>query len=882
MYLQQLTVQGFKSFAQKTAFLFPKGSDRTRSITAIVGPNGSGKSNAADAVRWVLGEQSMRLLRSKKSEDVIFFGSDTKAQLGFCEVSLFFNNSDHAFPLEYEEITIARRLYRNGESEYLINGSQVRLADVALLLAQGNCGQRSYSVIGQGMIDLIVTMSPSERKNFFDEAAGVRQYQIKKDQAAHKIRSAQDHLASAQLVVAELEPKVRILERQIKRLEERQALEERYRELLVLVYTHIWYQLSDQYCELKKRLDLAEDVVGHRAADVSALETILETYEQKSQRRDEERINALRAQMRVLEQKRSIAQQNLSLADARLQSRHEQSGEMNLALLLKRKNDIEAEQSACRDEQAALQSRHTLLIEQNKACQDRGERCEQLIKELERDLIPQSAHKALGVTEIASRLRQLQLAKGAFFAAATPEEFHRHTTALFDAIDTLINDMERFPARADNARTDIKTRFEEAYRENKALSSEQSEVRIALGIVVHALSECQEKAQSLIAQKEHVEREYAYHSSSDTQEKQRQLIVEREQWKEQLEQVSAALASLSGELDTLHDEVRKANAELIEFQKKTNEAQGVLTKECASAAQLSLELAKTEAHRDELFEKICADFSLAEDRREALRRCGMDLAEIGLVRGQDAIHDYGALHVELEKTRRRLEQIGMIDQESIVEYETTKERYAFLTGQIADLTESIETLSKGSAELDAIMKERFADSLSAIEKKFQEYFSRLFNGGRAHLIPLTKEEDLPEGEDAEQATGKDAEQLSDTILCGIDISAMPPGKKLKNMSVLSGGEKALTAIAFICAIVSTIKPPFVVLDEVDAALDESNASRFASIVQELGEQTQFIVITHNRVTIHTAQMLYGVTMGDDGASRVLSLDIAQADDIVLQ
>lgn len=879
MYLQQLTVQGFKSFAHKTTFLFSKGNSRSRGITAIVGPNGSGKSNAADAIRWVLGEQSMRTLRSKKSEDVIFFGSDTKAQLGFCEVSLYFNNEDHTFPIDYGEVVITRRLYRSGESEYLINGSSVRLADITLLLAQGNCGQRSYSVIGQGMIDLIVTMSPLERKSFFDEAAGVRQYQIKKDQALHKIRSAQEHLTSARLVVAELEPKVRLLERQIKRLEERRSLETRYRELLVAVHAYAWYQLSDRQHELETQVTAAQVLVERHGGVVAALEVDLKAYEKKHQRPSEERISALRSEIRALEQKRLAAQQALSLIDARLQLQHEQSGEMNLALLLKRKSDIEAEQSACQSEQTILQSRHTALIGEEISCRERIERCVSLIEECERDSALEPTRQ-LARDEITTRLKELKAVKDSFFSATTQHEFHHQATVLFAAIDALINDIEQAPTQGKSDTIGIHKKCEDARSEHKRLSGEHSEIRIALGIATHTLSGCQVKIQSLNEQKEHLERDYAYHSSSDAHSKQRQLAAERTHYEEIRAEVSAALVSVGNELDTLHDEARKANTDLVEFQRKTNEAQGILARHRQQATQLSLELAKVEAHHDELFEKICTDFSVDEDRRTSLRRGGMNLAELGLMREQDKAHDYGATQSELDKTRKKLEQIGMIDQEGIAEYESAKERHSFLSAQIADLTQSIDTLSKGSAELDEMMKERFAASLSAIEKKFQDYFSRLFNGGRAHLIPLAKEE---EGDDEDAERTRDDEKSSgEPVLCGIDISAMPPGKKLKNMSVLSGGEKAMTAIALICAIVSTIKPPFVVLDEVDAALDESNASRFASIIQELGEQTQFIVITHNRVTIHTAQMLYGVTMSDEGSSRVLSLDIAQADDIVAQ
>ena len=194
MFLQKLELQGFKTFAKKTSLAFhgPKSGDHA--LTTIVGPNGSGKSNLADAIRWALGEQSLKLLRGKLAEDVIFAGAEGKARAGFAEVSLTFNNEDHTMPIEFTEVTITRRLYRDGTSEYLMNGSAARLQDIQLLLAQANVGQRSYSVIAQGMIDHVLVASPEERKDFFDDATGVKQFQIKRHQAMLKLKRTYENL----------------------------------------------------------------------------------------------------------------------------------------------------------------------------------------------------------------------------------------------------------------------------------------------------------------------------------------------------------------------------------------------------------------------------------------------------------------------------------------------------------------------------------------------------------------------------------------------------------------------------------------------------------------------------------------------------------------
>ena len=243
MYLERVEIQGFKSFAQKTVLKFLPPRVGARGITAIVGPNGSGKSNVADAIRWVLGEQSMKALRGKKGEDVIFAGSDSRARLGFAEVMLVLNNSDHDNDIELTEIVIARRLYRDGDSEYLVNGRTARLQDITLLLARAHFGQKSYTVIGQGMIDAILLASVTERKEFFDEAAGIKEFQIKRSQAVHKLVSVRENMAQAEGLVREIEPRVKSLGRQVRKLEEREVVAGELLGLQKKYYGKLWYEL---------------------------------------------------------------------------------------------------------------------------------------------------------------------------------------------------------------------------------------------------------------------------------------------------------------------------------------------------------------------------------------------------------------------------------------------------------------------------------------------------------------------------------------------------------------------------------------------------------------------------------------------------------------
>ncbi|NQU83401.1 MAG: AAA family ATPase, partial [Parcubacteria group bacterium] len=281
MYLQRLELQGFKSFAPKTGleFLLPK--DGKRGITAIVGPNGSGKSNVADAIRWALGEQSMKMIRGKKGEDVIFSGTNKKARSGFAEVSLYLNNDEKTGNNPYSEVALTRRLYRTGDSEYLLNKNKVRLSDIHLMAAKSNIGSRSYSVIGQGTIDKILTLSDDERKDFFNEATGIKQYQIKKDQSLNKLAAAKKNLEQVEIILQEIEPRLRSLRKQAKKLEEREELETELNSLEYNYYGSLWQEIKNNILTLSADLEKAEEKWKVKKEEINSIQKEFEKLEKE-------------------------------------------------------------------------------------------------------------------------------------------------------------------------------------------------------------------------------------------------------------------------------------------------------------------------------------------------------------------------------------------------------------------------------------------------------------------------------------------------------------------------------------------------------------------------------------------------------------------------
>ncbi|MFH1187307.1 MAG: AAA family ATPase, partial [bacterium] len=339
MYLKKLEIHGFKSFANKTALEFPDAKKDDKGITAIVGPNGSGKSNTADAIRWILGEQSMKMLRGKSTADLIFSGSDKKTRLGFAEASLHLDNSSHLADIEYEEIVITRRIYRDGESEYLLNKKPVRLADILMMLAKAKFAQKTYSVIGQGMIDSILTASAAEKKDFFDEAAGVKEYQIKREQSLNKLKSTQTNLQQVDIMLNEIEPRLKSLTRQVKRLEKREEIEKELQDAQIKYYSKL-------ASEIQEKIKIGKEKEREISPRIKELQEELVNIQKKlndaaTQTARSEAFTNLQTELnKLLGQKNNLLREQAVLK-GKLDIEYTKSGQINMVWLDKRKEGVQ-------------------------------------------------------------------------------------------------------------------------------------------------------------------------------------------------------------------------------------------------------------------------------------------------------------------------------------------------------------------------------------------------------------------------------------------------------------------------------------------------------------------------------------------------------------
>jgi len=883
MYLEKLEIQGFKSFANKNTLVFPGLLGRDlRGITSIVGPNGSGKSNIADAVRWALGEQSMKTLRGKKSEDIIFSGTDKKNRLGMAEVSLYLNNEDRQAPLDYSQVVLTRRLYRDGLSEYLLNNSRVRLADVQILLAKANFGQKTYSVIGQGMVEGFLNTTLAERKEFFDEATGVKQFQLKRDDSLNKLINSYENLNQAAMLLSEIEPRLRSLTRQVNKLKRRHEIGAELKELQVSYYSKIWHEIKEKFDDYNKKFLEIEKIKQEKEKKGANLNRELNQLEQQSQTNLE--FSSRQQELNERQSQKEIINKQLAKLEAELEVKLESSGQFDLSWLVNKSGEIKKDRLNTDEETTGLEKNiereKKVLVDLEKEKETINSKINQFNQEL---LKSSSSAAGQGLGKINQELKSLnELLK------------QSETSDDLANIKNIIKQIRRkVKLILGLAGAELeKENLAETQKKLMALTAEKEEIMVKINESTFRISARSERVKLLKEKTAQLEREL-----NDIENK-----LKDNQGAVKAGGKEAAASRLKQQAAELDEKINSLKEALNAFSAKESQQRAKLF-----ALQKNLQSLQTETNGlinqlNELKVNATRYETKLEDLEAEIRNSYGNLKEV-MAKSLDGPVDVEAALGKINSLKRQVDQIGGIDPEIEKEYLETKERYDYLKNQADDLSGAIASLEKIIKELDAIIKEKFDEQLKTISAKFEEYFKILFNGGQAKIIKVLtedlmenqteKEEDEIAEAAAEPAPAEDkyADNLkrikylqkhNATGLAGIEIMATPPGKKIKSIAMLSGGERALTAIALICAIISCNPTPFVVLDEVDASLDEANSERLARILDDLSHKTQFIVITHNRASMRRANILYGVTMAESGVSKLLSIKLDEAKAVVNQ
>ena len=1083
MYLKSIEIQGFKSFANKTVLDFSPG------ITGIVGPNGSGKSNISDAVRWVLGEQKVKQLRGNSMQDVIFSGTALRRAQGYAYVSMCFDNSDHALNLPYEEITVSRRLYRSGESEYRLNDAECRLKDIHELFYDTGIGKEGYSLIGQGQIDKILSGKAEERRALFDEAVGIVKFKRRKDISQKKLEEEQANMERIQDILSELEKQLAPLERQSGKaknylqlrdklllyeanlfLLEMKEAEKGLEELAENIENLSYYQKEEEEkqnrltqaflameregdaleaeeqrirqreeeylsekAEIERRISqLREDISGKESSKKHFQEQIEKLKEESSrllgktedlaatlfamqeqfssllpfskdkaevqldvdfirstikeaemtiqncfgnnfafeeapklsgaeeenlgeqflafQEKEEELKKAKEAFQSLLQtmqglsrelqgkrqeleseksrlalQERAVENQSLRLDNLEnLAERYEGFG--NAVRFCMREKDREKgligvvaelisvpkdyelaletvlgsglQQLVCEDEGTAKRLIEKLKRErQGRASflplpslrKNRDEKYDSLKKEagvvgvfadlikvpesckglenylLSRVLLVRSMEEALSLEKkyhhslrIVTLEGELLQAGGAISGGAYKnnsslmgrkremEELKEGIEKGKEACNTLRKSVEEKMKACNRLEQELSAKEEERHQQEKGISELELMLQAKMQLEYQTLST---KTDFLTEQ---------MHGYSDTLEK---LFAEKFDLEEAEKQSKESVLHQEEEIQKLQEKLslgekafsdRKESLQRIQEQKqKIAEKQKAYFAEKEKFAEAQLNQEKEALRLENQKEKL--EEQSAKSAQYILEEYGLQFSEVKQYYREELSED-PALSKEIQEMKGNIRSLGPINLDSIQQFEEVSERYSFLHQQVEDLLTSEKSLQEIIADLDRGMRKQFHENFSKIQVEFNKVFRVLFGGGQGRL-------EMEEGEDVLES--------------GIRIVAEPPGKKLQNMMQLSGGEKALTAISLLFALQSLKPSPFCLLDEIEAALDDSNVVRFAEYLHHLIKNTQFIVITHRRGTMERADRLFGVTMQEKGISTLVSVDLVE-------
>lgn len=977
MYLKEVKISGFKSFADKISLSLDD------NITCIVGPNGSGKSNIVDAVKWVLGEQSVKNLRgSSNMTDVIFSGSKSRSPLNLASVSLVFDNSDSYLPIPFTEVSITRKVYRSGENEYYLNNEKCRLKDIYDLFLDSGMGRYAFNIISQGEVEKVISNSPYERRVIFEEAAGVLKYKKRKEEALRKLEKTNENLTRVKDIKSELDSQIEPLREQSAKAKEYLSAKEKLENIEISLIANDLEKLNIEYERNVKEIEELQNEIVKINTNSSSSDVVLEkkkdelnkvnekivslNNEYLSLSKEEEKLNGQKniikerskydaASSKVHENIVSLKEQSFSINNKML------SLKMDIASLDNKIKDIsllfESENKELKKLQDERKSLESSIYSYNRELNSLEYEIKSLTNYIEEGgninvnakkvianprikgvcnviskLVSISDDKVLALDSIMggskdyvvvdtpsvakvciNYLKENGLGRVTFYPISVIKSRYVDRESLdilsnckgyIDILANLIECDDKYRDivynlfgnvvlvdTLDNANDIVKkvnkyrivTLTGEVINSNgsitggvikvKSIISEKYELQVklskkeeilfdrdkkskALDLLVASEKELQVKLmeiekKKILCNEELLSKKGAYdkyskdyedinlelnnlnnltHNNFSSEEdkiitKYYEVLNKREALEKQVKLVMELRDSLLSEVDEIQAKFRLDNANLRNLENNLKDREISNTKISVKMDNMLSILSETYSIT---FEKARANYIL-EIEESVARKTVNELKGI-------------------------IKKLGDVNIGSIEEFERVNTRYQFLTKQTDDLESAMSTLLNIIDELDDVMKGLFLSTFEEIEVEFDKVFKDLFGGGSAKLKLTDK---------------------SNVLETGIEIVVSPPGKKISSISLLSGGEKTLTAISLLFAILNVKKIPFCLFDEVEAALDEANVDRVGAYFKKYIGKTQLIIITHKKKTMEYANTLYGITMQESGVSKLVSVKLVE-------
>ena len=860
MKFKKIKVTGFKSFVDPTEITIEEG------LTGIVGPNGCGKSNVVESLRWCMGETSPKSMRSTGMEDVIFSGTSDRPARNNAEVTISLDNKDRTAPAEFneeEEIQIKRKIEKDRGSEYRINGKEVRARDVQRLFADLSTGAHSPSLISQGRVGALINAKPIDRRAVLEEAAGISGLHSRRHEAELKLKAAETNLQRLKDIMRQLNSQITNLKKQAQQAETYKTISSEINRLEGVVMYLKWYNLKESFEKSNENLQSSESEIRKYTLEVTQATTSQAKANEKIQPLREKEIEAAAKLNRINLERESLDHEEERIKEAK------NNLERTIQQII---GDFEREQFQLKDASKDLeilnakknhtdndQGIHEVDNEKIDSLKEEKDQLEVQIADLEKNIEQYNTIKnskrddwqrtIVSNENIMSKQSTLKEVEGY-------DDTSNWTKIFTDKFYASLSEISQKVSEAEEISNKAKTAYEKASNDAKDAATLSLELREKLRQkdieqkysdwtyefqrLNKSIKSANEHIDELTLRKKKSEEELKKISSRPEEIAQRRgQLIETKGFAETERQFAAdRLAEADNELKKIEGSLRSAQNDLANIRESKGRTEA--TKELAESRLKELD----EESQEKFYckpQNIIQKLEITDDL-EAMR-FNMDRNEAKLDRLKQQRETMGAVNLRADLETKEIDD----------ELETMSTEKNELDAAIKKMRESIEELNKEG-------RARLLKAFDTVNNHFKDVFVKLFNGGKAHLELV---------------------DADDPLDAGLEMMVSPPGKKLQSMSLLSGGEQALTAMSLIFAIFLTNPSPICVLDEVDAPLDDANVERFCNLLDDISAKTQtkFMIITHHALTMSRMDRLFGVTMAERGVSQIVSVDLKRAEEI---
>jgi len=813
MKFKKLEMSGFKSFFDKTDFYIEEG------LTGIVGPNGCGKSNIVESLRWCMGETSAKSMRGSGMEDVIFAGTSNRPAKNISEVSIQIQNPDKDGPMQYnelDEIIITRRIERDKGSKYFINQKEVRARDAQTFFADLSTGAHSPSLISQGRIGSLVTSKPAERRAILEEAAGISGIHARREEAESRLEAAENNLKRADELKKQQEKQLDNLRKQAEEATRYKEISRDIKSLEAGLYYLKLSSIEKEKAAVAEKLSEQDDELSAVKIDLSHNNQLLEE--------ENKRLAPLRD--RKMETQANLQKLNLEMSN------------------------LDEEESRIKKLQTKLQNSLETLdsdLEREKSISLDASLNEKRISEEKNELL--KTEKELSETEVKSQ-KNLNLSK------ASLEELQGHLDKVIIEIESYIDSEKKLTRelfeklkKTVNQITSSQEQYASTYGKNESIKSDSIKRReriknidVELENWKNLKSNSDKMIKELNDRKNRVKSEII-----ENQKNPEKIATTKGQNIQNIENTKKRSEELNEELNKAEEKYNLINQNLKEIQEKFS-----ILRENKARSEATLE--GIEKRKKDLIYSIKNNLKLSNEN---------DLLSISNLNSLTT-ENYPTLEKQellLEKIKKQRESLGSVNLRADEETKKYQDEIKKMEDDRADLYSAIVKLKTSIDELNQKGREKLLEAYTKVNRKFNEVYTKLFNGGNAKL-------ELVDSDDPLEA--------------GLEMLVSPPGKRLQSITLLSGGEQALTALSLIFAVFLVNPSPICVLDEVDAPLDDANVTKFCALLDELVKitQTKFIIISHHALTMSRMHRLYGVTMPEKGVSQLVAVDLEKAEELV--